>query len=97
MSLDSRDRQGLLCCPALHSGSLICVRAAQRAARRWMLERERAVGALAHPTWRAFVTRGGLPIWLCAATGDATSAPPPAVRDTRGGFFCDEPVRTRVP
>ena len=54
------------------------------------------MGVLAHPTWRPFVTQTGLPLWLCAATGDATSVEPAAVRDIRGGFFCDEPVRARL-
>jgi hypothetical protein len=64
----------------------------QRTARRWMLERERATRALPHPTWRAFVTRVGLPLWQCGATGEVSTCEPPRCQDVRGGFFCDEPV-----
>ena len=65
----------------------------QRAARRWMLQREKATSVLADPTWRPFVTQSGLPLWLCAATGDVATTEPPKVPDIRGGLVCYEPVR----
>jgi hypothetical protein len=34
----------------------------------------------------------GLPLWLCAGTGDAYVEPPAECAPCRGGFVCDEPV-----
>ena len=65
----------------------------QRSALRWMLEREKEAGLLPDPTWRPFPTKDGLPLWGCAASGDLRTEAPLPVRDIRGGFFCDEPVR----
>lgn len=59
---------------------------------RWMLAREEVIGDMPDPTWRRFETEEGLPFWGCSATGAFSVDPPRPVHDTRGGFFCDEPV-----
>ncbi len=59
---------------------------------RWMLEREAATASVGHPTVTEFTTAQGLPLWLCAGTGDASVEPPPPCAPCRGGFVCDEPV-----
>ncbi|CAL8471722.1 g11264 [Coccomyxa elongata] len=97
--LDARDTCALSCtCRLFHA---ICSEAApflrlslyphQRAALRWMLEREKEASLMPHPTWRFFQTKDGLPLWGCAATGNIRTDEPPSVTDIRGGFFCDEP------
>lgn len=60
---------------------------------RWMLRREGATAAAPHPTAAAFPTAQGLPLWLCAGSGDVLVEPPEPCAPCRGGFVCDEPVR----
>jgi len=68
----------------------------QRAAVRWMLERERPPALLPeHPHVRCLRTASGLPFTACLATGalatdDACHAAAD-VPDLRGGLFCDDP------
>ncbi|KAL3136547.1 hypothetical protein ABBQ38_005794 [Trebouxia sp. C0009 RCD-2024] len=63
----------------------------QSRALQWMLKREAAVGGLEHPCWKGLVSSGGLPCWVCTATGDFALDPPARLQDCRGGLFCDEP------
>lgn len=62
---------------------------------RWMLQREALVAPVPHPTVRQFRTAQGLPLWLCAGTGEAAVEAPPPCAPCRGGFVCDEPVSRR--
>ena len=61
-----------------------------------MLERERVLGQVGDPCWKGLVSSGGLPCWVCTATGQFAVEPPPPLQDCRGGLFCDEPVRTHL-
>ena len=61
---------------------------------RWMLARERAQPLAPHPCWRRLRTRGGAELHVNTATGEIARDSPPPVRAVRGGFFCDEPVRS---
>lgn len=72
-------------------GAVLCL---QRAATRWMLQRERRAGdVLPHPTFRQFQTaEDGFFVFGCSATGEVLTEAPPPVPDVSGGFFCDEPV-----
>ncbi|KAL0025980.1 hypothetical protein WJX77_010392 [Trebouxia sp. C0004] len=63
----------------------------QRRALQWMLERERVCGEIDDPCWKGLVSSGGLPCWVCTATGQFALDPPQALTDCRGGLFCDEP------
>ncbi|KAL0035614.1 hypothetical protein WJX79_002795 [Trebouxia sp. C0005] len=63
----------------------------QRRALQWMLKRERVCGEIEDPCWKGLVSSGGLPCWVCTATGQFAVDPPPALTDCRGGLFCDEP------
>ena len=64
----------------------------QRAAVRWMLEREEVRGPIPDPCWRAFQTARGLTFWGCTVTGSFSMDAPKPLMDSKGGFFCDEPV-----
>ena len=57
-----------------------------------MMKREQSHGRVEDPCWRGMVSSGGLPFWICAATGQLTVDAPPDVYDCKGGLFCDEPV-----
>ncbi|DBA80065.1 TPA: hypothetical protein ACH3X2_007554 [Trebouxia sp. C0005] len=63
----------------------------QRRALQWMLKRERVCNEIEDPCWKGLVSSGGLPCWVCTATGQFAVDPPPALTDCRGGLFCDEP------
>lgn len=63
----------------------------QRAAVRWLLERESANGPAPDPYWRALKTADGLPFWISDTCGDFTTEQPPQPQDIKGGFLCDEP------
>ena len=69
-----------------------CCDILQRAAVRWMLQREQAGRWVADPCWRSFSTQEGQPFWGCSVTGAFATEPPDPIPDTRGGLFCDEPV-----
>ena len=73
---------------------VICV-AAQFQGVQWMLRRERDLGPRRHPTVRDLTAAVGAPLFVCAATGAAEVTAPPDIPHCRGGFFCDEPVRSR--
>ncbi|KAL4545149.1 hypothetical protein Ndes2526B_g02263 [Nannochloris sp. 'desiccata'] len=62
----------------------------QRAALRWMLQRELPSKPIPHPTIRRFSTSIGTTLWGSTATGE-TQTTPQQLFDFRGGFFCDEP------
>ena len=57
-----------------------------------MLKRESACQEVEDPCWRGLVSSGGLPCWVCTATGQIALDPPPTPQDCSGGLFCDEPV-----
>lgn len=64
----------------------------QRAAVRWMTEREQEPKPLSHPCLRAFTTEpSGFKVWGNTATGELLNKEPPSMLDYRGGLFCDEP------
>lgn len=69
----------------------------QSRALQWMLDREAVVADLDDPCWKGLVSSGGLPCWVCTATGGFALDPPARLQDCRGGLFCDEPVRTPPP
>lgn len=65
----------------------------QRAAVRWMMDREaHDKSVLRDPCWRQFISENGFKFWGCTVTGAFSIETPRKIRDTRGGFFCDEPV-----
>ncbi|KAK9795946.1 hypothetical protein WJX73_001584 [Symbiochloris irregularis] len=72
-------------------GLKLSLYAHQRAAVRWLLERESAHGASPDPYWRAMKTDDGLPFWISDTCGDFTKEQPPQPQDIKGGFLCDEP------
>ena len=67
----------------------------QRAAVRWMIQREECTGGfLPDPCWLHFRTEDGSEFWGCTVTGAFSVEAPRPIWDTKGGFFCDEPVTT---
>ena len=44
------------------------------------------------PIMTLVCTAQGLPLWLCAGTGEASVEPPAEGAPCHGGFVCDEPV-----
>ena len=64
----------------------------QRRAVEWMLQREKGTRNMAHPFINKFLTSSGLFFYANLATGDLSLDAPAAVKDCKGGFFCDEPV-----
>lgn len=63
----------------------------QRAAIRWMMERESLSGELLdHPCWKFFDTAEGS-FWGNTSTGMITEDPPDTIGDFKGGFLCDDP------
>ena len=58
-----------------------------------MLERENVEGVIPDPHWRMFTTERGLQFWGCTVTGAFSVDAPKPIKDSKGGFFCDEPVR----
>lgn len=65
----------------------------QRIAVKWMLEREEVNGTIPDPCWRRFTTERGSIFWGCTVTGKFRVEAPVPILDSKGGFFCDEPVR----
>lgn len=61
-----------------------------------MLQREKACQKIEDPCWRGMLSSGGLPFYVCTATGQFAVDPPPDLHDCKGGLFCDEPVRSVV-
>ena len=59
---------------------------------KWMLDREEVKVSVPDPCWRRFVAEGGREFWGCTVTGNFRPDRPPAIPDSKGGFFCDEPV-----
>ena len=59
-----------------------------------MLKREHTAAEMGNPCWKGLVSSGGLPCWVCTATGGFALDPPARLQDCRGGLFCDEPVST---
>ena len=57
-----------------------------------MLKREHTAAEMDNPCWKGLVSSGGLPCWVCTATGGFALDPPARLQDCRGGLFCDEPV-----
>ena len=68
----------------------------QSRALQWMLAREQEIKEVENPCWRGLVSSGGLPCWVCIATGSFALDPPAPLQDCRGGLFCDEPVRSSI-
>lgn len=63
----------------------------QRAAIRWMMEREGLSGeVIDHPCWKFFDTIEGS-FWGNTSTGMITEDPPDTIEDFKGGFLCDDP------
>ncbi len=70
----------------------------QRTALRWMAQKEQHGRVMPHPFIKRVVAENSnIPIYVNLATGEILSDPPKAVNDVRGGFFCDEPVRSLSP
>ncbi|XP_043701940.1 F-box protein At3g54460-like isoform X2 [Telopea speciosissima] len=63
----------------------------QQAAVKWMLQRERNAGVLAHPLYVDFSTEDGFHFYINAVSGEIVAGITPTIRDFRGGMFCDEP------
>eukprot|EP00892_Ulva_mutabilis_P003989 jgi/Ulvmu1/1962/UM012_0123.1 len=64
----------------------------QRAAMRSMMAREEPPQQLPHPFIRELPLPGaGTHVYADCASGHLSEEPPQAVRDVRGGLFCDEP------
>ena len=77
-------------CPGLN----LTLHPHQRAAIRWMMQREMPPGSVQHPTLRRFFSSGdgnGTNFWGDTATGEITVEAPLPLQDFRGGLFCDEP------
>lgn len=77
-------------CGEITPGLLLRLYPHQRAAIRWMMEREKEGKMIDHPCWRFFETQAGS-FWGNTSTGEIKEDPPEAFRDFRGGFLCDDP------
>ncbi|CDP18621.1 unnamed protein product [Coffea canephora] len=63
----------------------------QQAAVEWMLQRERHSEVLQHPLYLNFTTQDGFPFYVNTVSGKIVTGMVPAIKDFRGGMFCDEP------
>ncbi|KAJ8423789.1 hypothetical protein Cgig2_023111 [Carnegiea gigantea] len=63
----------------------------QQAAVEWMVQRERNVTTLPHPLFLDFLTEDGFAFYVNIVSGELVTGSAPAIRDFRGGMFCDEP------
>lgn len=63
----------------------------QQAAIEWMLRRERNSEVLSHPFYTKFSTEDGFTYYGNTVSGEIVTGDAPAVKDFRGGLFCDEP------
>ena len=96
--LDYKSLQGLaqtceyfrMLCGEITPGLLLKLYPHQRAAIRWMMEREKGGVMIDHPCWRFFETEAGS-FWGNTSTGEISEDPPRAFEDFRGGFLCDDP------
>ncbi len=77
-------------CGEITPGLLLRLYPHQRAAIRWMIEREKGGALIDHPSWRFFETEAGS-FWGNTSTGEISEDPPPAFEDFKGGFLCDDP------
>lgn len=82
----------VLCARSILQLTLLLFTLTQSRALQWMLKRERVSGEIEDPCWKGLVSSGGLPCWVCTATGQFAMDPPPSLQDCKGGLFCDEPV-----
>jgi len=79
-------------CAEITPGLLLRLYPHQRAAIRFMLDRERPVQQrIVHPCWRFFRTADGLTFWGNTSTGEISEDCPVDFSDFRGGFLCDDP------
>ena len=77
-------------CGEITPGLLLRLYPHQRAAIRWMIEREKGGALIDHPSWRFFETEAWS-FWGNTSTGEISEDPPPAFEDFKGGFLCDDP------